>query len=89
MTWYNSEGRIDQEGKGGRYRQLADGLGGYMIEAKPTEAEDQGDWKCVVTSDDGAMSVTTCDVKMISMSFVKLHAIMVSYFSFYSSKTFP
>lgn len=66
VTWYNSEGRIDQDGKEGRYRQLADGLGGYMIEIKPTEAEDQGDWKCVATSDDGAMSVTTCDIKMIS-----------------------
>lgn len=37
-----------------------------MIEVKPTEAEDQGEWKFVATSDDGAMSVTSCEVKMIS-----------------------
>lgn len=45
---------------------LADGLGGYMLEAKPTEAADQGEWKCVASSEDGAISVSTCEVQMIS-----------------------
>jgi hypothetical protein len=64
VAWYNSEGRIDDETPGSRYRQMADGLGGYMLEVKPTEAADQGEWKCVATSQDGAVSISTCDVNM-------------------------
>jgi hypothetical protein len=66
VAWYNSEGRIDDETPGSRYRQMADGVGGYMLEVKPTEAADQGEWKCVATSQDGAVSISTCDVNMSS-----------------------
>lgn len=66
ITWYNSEGKIDDETPGSRYKQIADGLGGYALEIKPTEACDQGEWKCVAKSDQGVIAITTCDIKMIS-----------------------
>lgn len=66
VCWYNSEGRIEDEMPGSRYHLMADGIGGYMIEVKPTEACDQGEWKCVVTSQDGSVSITACDIKMTS-----------------------
>lgn len=65
IAWYNSEGKIEEK-SGGRYHQRADGLGGYIIDVKPTEAADQGEWKCVATSEDGSMSISRCDVKMAS-----------------------
>lgn len=66
INWYNSEGRIDDDSPNSRYKQMADGLGGYMLEVKPTEAADQGQWKCVATSQTGAISISTCDVTMTS-----------------------
>lgn len=68
ITWYNSEGKIDDEAPGSRYKQIADGLGGYALEVKPTEACDQGEWKCVAKSEQGVIAITTCDIKMISES---------------------
>ncbi|KAK9719696.1 Immunoglobulin I-set domain [Popillia japonica] len=65
IVWYNSEGKINDEDPEGRYKQLADGLGGYMLEIKPTEAPDQGQWKCVATGQSGAISVSSCTVNMI------------------------
>nr|XP_022901417.1 titin-like [Onthophagus taurus] len=65
IIWFNSEGRINDETPEGRYKSMADGLGGYMLEVRPTEAADQGQWKCVATSDSGAKSVSTCEVHMI------------------------
>ncbi|KAG5861430.1 hypothetical protein JTB14_018621 [Gonioctena quinquepunctata] len=64
IHWYNSEGRIDDV-QGSRYKQMADGIGGYMLEVKPTEAIDQGEWKCVAMSDDGVVSISTCEIKMM------------------------
>lgn len=52
-----------------RYKKLADGLGGFMIEVRPTEAVDQGDWKCVATSEEGVIAITTCHVEMSSKIF--------------------
>lgn len=75
IHWYNSEGRIDDEAPGSRYRKMADGLGGYSIEVKPTEAADQGEWKCVATSEDGGISISTCEVKMTS----KINKIKIKY----------
>lgn len=66
IIWYNSNGRINDEDPDGRYKQMADGLGGYMLDIKPTEAADQGQWKCVATGETGAISVSTCTVNMIS-----------------------
>ncbi|CAH1959673.1 unnamed protein product, partial [Acanthoscelides obtectus] len=62
IHWYNSEGRIEEGQE--RYKEMADGIGGYMLEVKPTEACDQGEWKCVATSNEGAVSISTCEVKM-------------------------
>ncbi|ERL86030.1 hypothetical protein D910_03444 [Dendroctonus ponderosae] len=47
------------------YKCLADGIGGYVLEVRPTEAEDQGEWKLVATSQEGAISISTCDINMI------------------------
>lgn len=66
IDWYNSEGRIDPEANGDKYKQLADGIGGYMLEIKATEAADQGEWKCVATSEEGVIAISTCDIKMTS-----------------------
>lgn len=68
IIWYNSEGRIDDENPESRYHKLADGLGRYTLEVKPTEACDQGEWKCTATSEDGSISISTCEIKMISMT---------------------
>lgn len=43
-------------------------MGGYALEVKPTEACDQGEWKCVAKSEQGVIAITTCDIKMISES---------------------
>lgn len=49
-----------------RYKLIEDGLGVYMIEVKPSESCDAGEWKCVVTSFDGSMGISTCSVAMDS-----------------------
>ena len=43
---------------------MEDGLGVYMIEIKPAECCDEGEWKCVVTSNDGSVGISTCTVNM-------------------------
>lgn len=61
---------------------MADGVGGYMIEVKPSEAADQGEWKCVASNPDGGMSVSTCEVKMTSkhMYIIKLFSNVIHFF---------
>ena len=81
VAWYNSEGRINDEVAGSRYRQMADGLGGYMLEVKPTEAADQGEWKCVATSQDGSVSISTCNVQMTSKSILAIRFVILTRFS--------
>jgi len=49
-----------------RYKLIEDGLGVYMIEVKPSESCDGGEWKCVVTSFDGSVGITSCTVAMDS-----------------------
>ncbi|XP_070134544.1 titin isoform X5 [Drosophila bipectinata] len=61
VCWYNTSGRVETAE---RYKLIEDGLGVYMIEIKPSESCDAGDWKCVVTSFDGSTGITTCSVKM-------------------------
>lgn len=63
MTWYNKEGKVES---GGRYKVIEDGLGTYMLEVKPSESCDEGDWKCVVTSNEGVIGISTCRVAMDS-----------------------
>lgn len=66
VTWYNSEGRVEDDHPTSRYKQKADGLGGYMLEVKPTEAADQGQWKCASASETGSISISSCEVYMTS-----------------------
>lgn len=63
VTWYNHEGRIDATADD-KYRLVEDGLGVYMIEIKPSECCDEGEWKCVVTSNDGTVGISSCTVTM-------------------------
>uniref|UniRef100_A0A1I8P0I4 Ig-like domain-containing protein n=1 Tax=Stomoxys calcitrans TaxID=35570 RepID=A0A1I8P0I4_STOCA len=61
VVWYNKNGRVDD---GERYKHVEDGLGVYMIEIKPSEACDEGDWKCVVTNNEGCVGISSCVVNM-------------------------
>lgn len=63
VVWYNKNGRIES---GERYKLIEDGLGVYMIEIKPSESCDEGEWKCVVTSYEGCVGISTCTVAMDS-----------------------
>uniref|UniRef100_A0A1B0BT08 Ig-like domain-containing protein n=1 Tax=Glossina palpalis gambiensis TaxID=67801 RepID=A0A1B0BT08_9MUSC len=61
VVWYNKNGRVDIDE---RYKLIEDGLGVYMAEVKPSASCDEGEWKCVVTNDDGAVGISTCLVNM-------------------------
>uniref|UniRef100_A0A1B0G035 Ig-like domain-containing protein n=1 Tax=Glossina morsitans morsitans TaxID=37546 RepID=A0A1B0G035_GLOMM len=61
VVWYNKNGRVDMDE---RYKLIEDGLGVYMAEVKPSSSCDEGEWKCVVTNDDGAVGISTCLVNM-------------------------
>lgn len=63
VVWYNQEGRVEPA-NGDKYRLFEDGLGVYMIEIKPSECCDEGEWKCVVTSNDGTVGISSCTVTM-------------------------
>lgn len=69
VTWYNKDGRVETDE---RYKLIEDGLGVYMIEIKPSESCDAGDWKCVVTSFEGIVGISTCVVNMDSELTVKI-----------------
>jgi hypothetical protein len=47
-----------------RYHIMADGLGGYMIEINHAEVADEGEWKCVATSNEGVKGFSTCCISM-------------------------
>ncbi|KAL6255445.1 hypothetical protein P5V15_013781 [Pogonomyrmex californicus] len=57
IAWYNKEGRIEPNEK---YHVMEDGIGGYSIEIKQVEAMDEGEWKCVATSEDNMKQFTSC-----------------------------
>lgn len=61
VSWYNKDGKIEQNEK---YKIVEDGLGSYILEIKPAEYSDEGEWKCAVTSSEGTVSISTCFVKM-------------------------
>ncbi|KAL0100118.1 hypothetical protein PUN28_019519 [Cardiocondyla obscurior] len=61
IAWYNKEGRIEPNEK---YHIMEDGIGGYSIEIKQVEAMDEGEWKCVATSEDNMKQFTSCYVAM-------------------------
>lgn len=47
-----------------KYHVMADGLGGYMIEINHAEVVDEGEWKCVATSNEGVKGISTCSIFM-------------------------
>lgn len=59
VAWYNQDGKIED---GDEYQLLEDGLGSYMVEIKSIRSCDAGDWKCIVTSFQGSVGVSTCFV---------------------------
>lgn len=63
IAWYNKGGRVEPSEK---YHVIEDGIGGYSVEVKQTEAMDEGEWKCVATSDDSMKQFTSCYVAMSS-----------------------
>jgi len=48
---------------------MEDGIGGYSIEVKQVEAVDEGEWKCVATSEENMKQFTSCYVAMSSTYF--------------------
>lgn len=61
VFWYNKDGKVEANEK---YKMIEDGLGSYTLEIKPAEFGDEGEWKCVVTSSEGTVSISTCFVQM-------------------------
>lgn len=61
VVWYNREGRVEASDN---VRFVEDGLGSYVIEVKQSTSCDQGEWKCVVTSLEGSVGISTCTVDM-------------------------
>lgn len=61
VVWYNKEGRVEASEN---VRIVEDGLGMYMIEIKESTGSGAGEWKCVVTSMDGSVGISTCTVEM-------------------------
>ncbi|XP_047115601.1 uncharacterized protein LOC124795573, partial [Schistocerca piceifrons] len=59
VSWYNSAGRVEP---GERYLVREDGLGGFSVHVVAVEAADDGDWKCVATSDLGAAAFSRAAV---------------------------
>lgn len=63
IVWYNKNGRVDSSE---RYKYVEDGLGVYMMEVRPSESCDEGEWKCVVTNEEGCVGISSCVVDMES-----------------------
>lgn len=61
VAWYNQEGRVEDSEN---VRFVEDGVGMYMIEVKQSMSSDAGEWKCVVTSVEGSVGISTATVDM-------------------------
>lgn len=61
VVWYNKSGRVDASEN---VRLVEDGLGMYMIEVKQSSSSDNGEWKCVVTSLEGSVGISTSTIDM-------------------------
>lgn len=61
VAWYNKDGKIEPSEK---YKLIEDGLGSYILEIKPAEYSDEGEWKCAITSNEGTVAISTCFVHM-------------------------
>lgn len=66
IVWYNKEGRVESSEK---YHVIEDGIGGYSIEVRQVEAMDEGEWKCVATSENNMKQFTSCYVAMSSTCY--------------------
>ncbi|XP_071444620.1 titin homolog [Hetaerina americana] len=68
IEWYNGTRRVDPEaiveGIEQRYRASEDGMGKYMLEIRPLEACDDGEWKVVVMAENGATAISKAHVCM-------------------------
>lgn len=64
---------------------MEDGLGGYMVEIKPSESCDEGEWKCVVTSNDDIVGISTC---MVYMDGKEIYLYTYDLILFYSQSLF-
>ncbi|KAM3969006.1 uncharacterized protein ACR2FA_003089 isoform 2-T2 [Aphomia sociella] len=61
VVWYNKEGKVEPNE---RYHVVEDGVGGYLLEVLAAEWCDEGEWKCVATSQGGRVGISTCYVAM-------------------------
>ncbi|KAF4519135.1 hypothetical protein B566_EDAN007408 [Ephemera danica] len=74
VAWYNSQGRVDTIASGGtgsatsiapdKYRAIEDGLGRFSLQISGIDLVDQGEWKCVVTSQEGVKSMTHASISV-------------------------
>ncbi|XP_046388866.1 titin homolog [Ischnura elegans] len=68
VEWYSGSRRVDPEaiveGMEQRYRAIEDGMGKYMLEIKPLEACDDGEWKVVVMAENGATAASKAHICM-------------------------
>jgi hypothetical protein len=94
-VWYNSHGKVASgsatsavPGLLEKYRALEDGLGRFSLQLSSIELTDQGEWKCVVASPDGAkaMSCATLNVIGIFSTFNFSAVNLQTEFSFCSTK---
>lgn len=46
------------------YRTLEDGHGVYIIEVKQSQDNDNGEWRCEVTSEQGCVGISKCSIEM-------------------------
>jgi hypothetical protein len=74
VVWYNSHGKVASANATGavpglleKYRALEDGLGRFSLQLSSTELTDQGEWKCVVASPDGAKAMSCATINVIGI----------------------
>lgn len=61
IAWYNAAGLVECSEK---YHVMEDGLGGYSIEIYPVDVADEGEWKCVATSESGVKGISTANLSV-------------------------
>jgi len=82
-VWYNSHGKVASgnatsavPGLLEKYRALEDGLGRFSLQLSSIELTDQGEWKCVVASPDGAKAMSCATLNVIGIfNTLKLSAV--------------
>jgi hypothetical protein len=74
VVWYNSHGKVASgnatsavPGPLEKYRALEDGLGRFSLQLSSIELTDQGEWKCVVASPDGAKAMSCATLNVIGI----------------------